>query len=52
MVVVCFDVVIACLGREDLPSVSQVIREKLLQSDTGLLSYINTLRTGDADLSF
>lgn len=41
MVVVCLDVVIACLGLNDLPSVSQVFEEKLLQSDTRLLSDIN-----------
>lgn len=41
MVFVCLDVVIACLGLKDLPSVSQVLGEKLLQSDTRLLSDIN-----------
>jgi len=41
LVVVCLDVVITCLGRKDLPSSSQVFREKLLQSDTRLLSDIN-----------
>jgi hypothetical protein len=43
LVVVCFVVVVVCLGREDLPSVSQVFKEKLLQCDTRLLSYINPL---------
>lgn len=41
MVVVCLDVVIACLGLKDLLSVSEVWGEKLLQSDTRLLSDIN-----------
>ena len=29
------------LGRQDLPSVSQVVREKLLQSETRMLININ-----------
>jgi hypothetical protein len=41
LVVVCLDVVIACLGLKELPSVSHVVREKLLQYDTRLLSDIN-----------
>jgi len=42
LVVVCLDLVIACLGRKDLLSVSQVFGENLLQSDTRL-SLILTL---------